>query len=475
MHESTPIPRGHLVLASLVTALVLVGIVLLPSEPSDARKTFSLEPRALQQPIEPAAVPAPGVAASESLALSDAPVASSPPDNPAAAEATQTAGTGTIQGTSNNTEDATWQTITIGSGQSLARIFKHARIPARDLYDLQNSNDLGSKLARIYPGHQISYIADDTGKLEALRYSPGPLRTYEFRRSGERSFDAQVLTREPDRRRRFVEATIEHSLFLASQRADLDDEITMRLASIFQWDIDFVLDIRAGDSFAVLYEELYLDGEKIGNGDILAAQFVNRGHVHQAVNYTDSQGVSSFYSPDGRSMRKAFLRAPVEFSRISSNFNLRRVHPLYKRVMPHRGIDYAAPPGTPILAAGDGKVRIATRHKANGNYIVLQHGEQYQTKYLHLSRFAHGIRAGVRVRQGQTIGYVGSTGWATGPHLHYEFLVNGVHRNPRTVALPQATPVANSDRADFEQRAHELLAQLEAGRTTQLAHLSGGE
>jgi murein DD-endopeptidase MepM/ murein hydrolase activator NlpD len=241
----------------------------------------------------------------------------------------------------------------------------------------------------------------------------------------------------------YKHATIDHSLFVASQRAGLDDALTMRIAQIFQWDIDFVLDIRKGDEFYVLFEELYLGEEFIGNGKVIAAEFINQDESYQAVRFIGQDGRSGFYNSEGRNMRKAFLRAPVEFSRISSNFNLRRKHPLYKRSMPHRGIDYAAPPGTPILASGDGKIRSASKSSSNGNFVVVQHGEQFVTKYLHLSKFARGVRKGSRVEQGQTIGYVGSTGWATGPHLHYEFLVNGVHRNPRTVSLPDADPVAD--------------------------------
>ena len=235
----------------------------------------------------------------------------------------------------------------------------------------------------------------------------------------------------------------------------------MRLAQIFQWDVDFVLDIRPGDEFFALVEEQYLDGEFIGFGNIVSARFINQGRAYTAVRYTTQDGVSDYFDAQGLSMRKAFLRAPVEFSRISSSFNLRRKHPLYKTVRPHRGIDYAAPPGTPILAAGDGRVEIASRTKPNGRYVVLKHGEQFVTKYLHLSKFARGIKAGRRVKQGQVIGYVGSTGYATGPHLHYEFLVNGVHQNPRTVSLPQAKPVSKQEVARFRERTFERLVLLD--------------
>jgi murein DD-endopeptidase MepM/ murein hydrolase activator NlpD len=269
------------------------------------------------------------------------------------------------------------------------------------------------------------------------------------------------MLQEPARSRAYKHGVIDHSLFIASQRAGLPDRVTMRLAQIFQWDVDFVLDIRDGDEFHVVFEELYIGSEFIGHGDILAAEFVNRGESFRAIRYTDAQGNADYYNPDGESMRKAFLRAPVEFSRISSNFNLRRVHPLFKRNMPHRGIDYAAPTGTPILAAGDGRVVTASRTQPNGNYVVIQHGEEFTTKYLHLSKFGRGIKSGKRVNQGQTIGYVGSTGWASGPHLHYEFLVNGVHQNPRTVQLPDAQPIPVQERARFVQSAEPLLALLD--------------
>jgi murein DD-endopeptidase MepM/ murein hydrolase activator NlpD len=279
-----------------------------------------------------------------------------------------------------------------------------------------------------------------------------------FQRTGE-GFEAEKVVSQPDKVVTYKHSTIDSSLFVASQRAGLPDNLTMRLAQIFQWDIDFVLDIRPGDEFFVLYEELYFEGEFIGYGDILAAEFVNQGKRYEAVQYVTQSGRKDYFTPDGVSMRKAFLRAPVEFSRISSSFNMRRLHPVRKTIRPHRGIDYAAPRGTPILASGDGRIQKASRNKANGKYIVIGHGQQFVTKYLHLSKFGRGIKTGKKVKQGQIIGYVGSTGLATGPHLHYEFLVNGVHKNPRTVALPKAQSVTTSELPQFAQetRQHTLL------------------
>lgn len=351
-------------------------------------------------------------------------------------------------------------TIQVKAGDNLSVIFKRQGIPAADAAYLVASEPYGNRLTNIFPGHSLTFTRSGDGTLVKLAYSPGPLETLEFERAGK-GFTGRELLQEPDRTKAYKHGVIDHSLFVASQRAGLPDGLTMRLAHIFQWDVDFVLDIRRGDEFHVVYEELYVGDEFIGHGEILAAEFVNQGDSYRAIRYTDAKGKSDYYNPEGQSMRKAFLRAPVEFSRISSNFNLRRVHPLFKRNMPHRGIDYAAPTGTPVLAAGDGRVVTASRTDPNGNYIVIQHGEQFTTKYLHLSKFARGVKRGARVAQGQVIGYVGATGWASGPHLHYEFLVNQVHQNPRTVHLPDAQPIASVELSRFNERAQPLLALLD--------------
>ena len=234
----------------------------------------------------------------------------------------------------------------------------------------------------------------------------------------------------------------------------------MELANIFGGVIDFVLDPRQGDTMHLLYEELYLDGEKYGDGDIVAATFVNQGETFNAFRFEDSSGDAGYYNEDGVSMRKAFLMAPLDFTRISSNFNLRRKHPIYGTVRAHRGTDYAAPTGTPVYAAGDGRVSQAGYSKSNGNYVFIQHGEQYVTKYQHLHK--RRVKTGQRVSQSQVIGTVGATGAATGPHLHYEFLMNGVHRNPRTIhkKLPKAKSLAQAEMPTFQQSIKAVSGQL---------------
>jgi murein DD-endopeptidase MepM/ murein hydrolase activator NlpD len=242
--------------------------------------------------------------------------------------------------------------------------------------------------------------------------------------------------------------------------AGLTDNLIMQLADLFQWDISFALDLREGDVFKVIVERSSIGGQPIGEDRILGASFDNFGTEHVGLRYIDSNARMGYYTPEGASLRKAFLRDPVHFSHVSSSFNLRRKHPIHNRTMPHRGIDYAANRGTPVRAAGEGKILKAERNEASGNFIVVRHGERYTTKYLHLSKFARGIKAGTRVKQGQTIGYVGATGWATGPHLHYEFLVDGIHRNPRTVRLPNSSPVPEREIASFKAAVGSIILAL---------------
>jgi murein DD-endopeptidase MepM/ murein hydrolase activator NlpD len=238
------------------------------------------------------------------------------------------------------------------------------------------------------------------------------------------------------------------------------DRLTMDMAGVFEWDIDFIQDVRTGDEFTVIYEELWRDGVKLRDGEIVAAEFINQGKPFRAARFRDPSGHVDYYTPEGRSVRKAFIRAPLNFTRISSNFNPNRRHPVLNSIRAHRGVDYAAPTGTPVRAAGDGKVLFRGVQGGYGNVIVLQHGSNITTLYGHMSRFA-SARVGARVKQGDIIGYVGKTGLATGPHLHYEYRVNGVHRNPRTVALPPAEPVPAEYQQAFRAATESLWRELD--------------
>ena len=355
-------------------------------------------------------------------------------------------------------------TAPVKSGDNLAKIFDRHGFHPRDLHLVVHSGPYGKRLAAIRPGHEFDFAADEEGNLQHLRYRPDRLKSLDFRRIGDR-FEATETVREPDFERVYKAGRIhvDQSLYTTCKDLGLSDAFALSLGEVFQWDIDFVHDVRPGDEFHVLYDERRIDGEFIGYGDILAAEFVTRRKTHRAVRYVDADGVASYYAPGGNTMRKRFVRTPLD-ARVSSPFNLNRVHPLWKRVMPHRGIDYAAPVGTAVKATGDGDVTTRSRTRANGNYVVIQHGERYQTKYLHLSRFAAGLKNGQRVKQGQVIGYVGATGWATGPHLHYEFLVDGVHKNPSTVGLPDAEPIADALREDFLATTTPLLTDLQSRR-----------
>jgi murein DD-endopeptidase MepM/ murein hydrolase activator NlpD len=282
-------------------------------------------------------------------------------------------------------------------------------------------------------------------------------------------FTAQILERDVEVRLVTAEATIDSSLFEAGRDAGMSDNLTMNVAGLFQWDVDFIQDIRQGDRFRVLYEEVWRDGRRLRHRDVLAAEFVNRGRTLRAVRYTDPSGRADYYTPEGRSVRKAFIRAPVDFTRISSPFNPRRRHPILNTIRAHKGVDYAAPSGTPIKAAGDGKVIHRGWKGGYGNTVILQHGGNITTLYAHMSGFARGLAVGQRVRQGEVIGRVGKTGLATAPHLHYEYRVNGVHRNPRTVPLPPAEPVPADQLPSFRAAVGPLLERLDTGAETRLA------
>ena len=349
----------------------------------------------------------------------------------------------------------------IRSGENLALIGEKYEITPMDIHYLSSQKPHGKLLRKIRPGEKLSFAFNTENRLLRVDYQPDPLTLITFHRE-DYSFKSSSNSIAPKREILFSHGVIEQNLFYSSQKIGLADAITMRLAQIFQWDIDFVLDLRPGDSFFLMYEELFVNDEFVGHGDILAAEFINQGESYRAVFFKDDLDRGDFFNLEGESMRKAFLRAPVEFSRISSSFNLNRVHPLFQTVRPHRGIDYAAPTGTPVLAAGDGRIKTASRTRPNGKYVVIQHGQQFVTKYLHLSKFGRNIKAGKMVKQGQVIGYVGQTGYATGPHLHYEFLVNGVHKNPRTVNLPQATPIAKKHRQIFELQSARSFSLLES-------------
>ena len=365
-----------------------------------------------------------------------------------------------------------WQEFTVKSGDSLSKLFKRAGLTSQQLDKVMKSGEAAKKLTKIFPKDTIRVLTDDNSQLLALRYEINP-ETYLMVEREQDTLVAKELKHRIETRVAHAEGSIDSSLFMAANEANVSENIIMELAGIFGWDIDFALDIRKGDSFKLLYEEIYRNGEKIKDGEILAAEFVNDGDTYRAVRYENPETKSTeYYTPDGKSMRKEFLRTPVNFTRISSRFTTKRYHPVLQKFRSHKGVDYAAKRGTPIRAAGDGKVIFKGKKGGYGRVVIIQHGSKYTTLYAHLNSYNKNIRVGKRVKQGQTIAYVGSSGLATGPHLHYEFRVNGVHRNPQTVRLPSSGPVPKKYMADFKQETAPVFAQLDLlTRDTQLAYV----
>lgn len=371
-----------------------------------------------------------------------------PPPQPAQARSVSSASFG--QSTIN---------VIVHPNDTLDAIFRRLKLSLSDLASLRSLPGLKARLDSLRPGESLRLKHQD-GSLVELERRLNEAQTLKVVRDAS-GLKADVLQNPLESRPRTVRAVINSSLFEAVEAAGGHDQTAVALADIFGWDIDFVLDIQPGDSFVVSYQELYQDGVYVKDGPILAASFTNQGRQYRAVRYVDPDGNAHYYTPDGRSMRKAFLRAPVEFTRISSRFNSARLHPILNRIRAHKGIDYAAPIGTPVRAAGDGRIRYAGPKGGYGNVVEIEHTRSIVTVYGHLSRFAKGTHVGAHVTQGAIIAYVGMTGLATGPHLHYEYRVNGVFKNPQTVSLPDAEPIDARWRADFQVRTAPLLASLE--------------
>jgi murein DD-endopeptidase MepM/ murein hydrolase activator NlpD len=352
--------------------------------------------------------------------------------------------------------------VVVERNDTLDRIFRRLQLSLTDLANIRALDAARQALDRVRPGDVLS-ISKRGDQLMGLERPLSLEQTLKVKRSADDAFVANVELVPLSRRVVTTGGVIESSLFAAGTTAGLRDATTMALAEIFRWDVDFVLDLRGGDSFTLIYEQLEREGENVGDGEILAAEFVNDGTRFRAVRHVNAAGKADYYTPEGVSLRKAFLKAPVQFSRISSVFNPRRKHPVLSRIRAHRGVDYAAPTGTPVRAAGAGRIQFRGVKGGFGNVVEVSHAGSVVTRYGHLSRFAKGASSGQRVEQGEVIGYVGSTGLATGPHLHFEYMERGVHLDPQK-AMRRAEPgppVPASERAAFDQRTSALLAQLE--------------
>jgi murein DD-endopeptidase MepM/ murein hydrolase activator NlpD len=362
--------------------------------------------------------------------------------------------------------------LTVGRGDTMEKLFRKNKLNLGQLMTIAQLDEAKRLFRKIKPG-DVFEVTHDEGQLLSM-YSKLNLTSALQIEKEESQFVAKVVDRPVETRKQHAYGVIDSSLFESAAEAGLSDKVIMNVAGIFAWDVDFVLDIRSGDNYYIQYEEVWQDGEFVTDGEIIAAEFNNNGRSIQAVRFKDKNDRSDYFTPEGNSVRKAFIRNPVDFTRISSNFNPNRRHPILNTIRAHRGVDYAAPRGTPIKASGDGKVIFRGTKSGYGKAVILQHGGNITTLYAHMSGFAAKARLGSRVRQGQTIGYVGATGLATANHLHYEYRINGVHRNPRTVSLPDAEPIADEYRDRFLATAKPIIQELEQFKRTQVASVGFG-
>lgn len=359
--------------------------------------------------------------------------------------------------------------VTVRPNDTLDGIFRRLKLPMDDLAGLRALPGIRQSLDYLHPGDVIKLNLLN-GSLASLERRMNDRQTLSVARQPDGDLAAKIVENALDIRPMPMHAEITSSLFRTVNESGGSDAVAAQLAEIFRYDIDFAQELQAGDTFTLVVEKVYRDGHYLHDGDILAAEFVNNGKTYRALRFTTADGHSDYYTPEGKSLKKAFLLAPVEFSRISSGFGL-RWHPILNRMGTHKGIDYAAPSGTPVRAAGDGTVEFRGVQRGYGNVVILGHSGGVQTLYGHMSRFGAGMAVGRHVQQGELIGYVGMTGLATGPHLHYEYRVHGEHRNPAGIKTIPTEPLSGAAKAAFAARAKVLLAELDGARagSTRLA------
>lgn len=353
---------------------------------------------------------------------------------------------------------------TVKTGENLSSIFADLNLSREDLHKIVHANAAGKQFAEVEPGQDVVATVNAQGELEQLTYAKNPFETLIATRH-DNDFDVKLFSKKVDYQVVSARATIHSSLFEDGTRAGLAEKTILKLADIFAWDIDFALNLRDGDQFTVVYEKLFVDGKEFDSGDILSVEFINQGKVYTAVRFEDNQGNTGYYTPEGNGLRKAFLQTPMDFAKISSHFDLHRKHPILNTIRAHKGVDYSASIGTPVKATGDGKVIFRGDKNGYGNVVEIQHGKQYSTLYAHLSGFKTGLKNGSLIKQGEVIGYVGKTGLATGPHLHYEFRINGEHVNPVTAKLPHSMPMDKALLAKFKAQTQPLVARLNQAKS----------
>lgn len=476
--RTRPQLRLHIPLAAVVAGTLAIALV---AKPGDASRSESIE---ITPPTMPAKRALPQVSSADDTTswlngdtLAFAPTARRAPDveipnHHGEFDAADNAHTEAVPAETEAEEALAWQQVVIESGQTLSGAFDAVGLgPSQWMQLLRIEHEMVSRLKRPKVG-DVLRVRQSDGQLDELLLELSETETLRIARADD-GFDVETLAADVETRPAYAHGEIDSSLFLAGKAAGMSDRLIMNMVAVLGYDIDFALDLRSGDRFIVLYDELYLNGEKLRDGDIRAIEFINRGRTVQAFAFTDSSGKPGFYREDGEAVKTAFLRNPLDVFRISSHYNPNRRHPVLNTIRAHRGTDYAAPTGTPIRSTGDGKVAFAGNRGGYGRTVEVQHGATYRTLYAHMSRIRSGIRSGTRVRQGQIIGYVGSSGLATGPHLHFEFLVNGTHRNPLTVQFPRSEPVPKQDMEAFASIADNYLQQIASLREIQTADAGG--
>ncbi|WP_313740981.1 peptidoglycan DD-metalloendopeptidase family protein [Pseudomonas sp.] len=453
-------PKIHLLAASGLAALLSLALLVFPSSEVEAKRTtLNLE---LDNPTDALKDSATDTPVAQTEQATSSPFAQI--DTPAQAQTKQAAQPAvekkpTLPG---------HREVAVTKGDTLSTLFAKVGLPANAVHDLLASNKQAKQFSQLKHGQILQFELDKDGQLASLHSKVSNLESIRLTRSDKGySFSREIS--KPVMRTAYAHGVIKSSLSASAQRAGLSHNMTMDMARVLGYDIDFAQDIRQGDEFDVVYEQKVMDGKVVGTGNILSARFTNRGKTYTAVRYTNKQGNTSYYTAEGNSLRKAFIRTPVDFARISSRFSAGRKHPILNKIRAHKGVDYAAPRGTPIKAAGDGKVVLAGRRGGYGNTIILAHGNKYQTLYGHMQGFAKGVKTGGTVKQGQVIGYIGTTGLSTGPHLHYEFQVNGVHVDPLSQKVPMSEPIAKAERQRFLQQSQPLIARMDQEKATLLA------
>lgn len=363
-----------------------------------------------------------------------------------------------------------WRNDRVQRGDTVSELLRRVNVqdPAADEFLRRDASVRSFRQLRV--GRTLLVETDDAHNLLALRYTDNDGNQVQVLKDGA-GFRVTEQAAETERRVFVQTGEIASSLYAATDEAGLPDSIANEMVEIFGGDIDFHRDLRRHDKFSVIYEMSYVNGESAHKGRILAAEFVNHGRTFRAFYFQNSSHGGDYFSPDGKSMRKAFLRSPIEFSRVSSGFSRSRFHPVLNKWRAHKGVDYAAPIGTKVRATADAVVSFIGQRGGYGNVVMLNHQGHYQTVYGHLSRFAAGLHRGQRVGQGEVIGYVGKTGLASGPHLHYEFKVSGIQRDPLKIALPDGKPISEAQRTAFSEATRDLHARLSLLRNTRIAKL----